>query len=58
MNPRISTHITASDVNDIDDSGVLTHGAHEAGDISWSDSNVRHHAKALLASETVVVELK
>ncbi len=58
QNPRISTYITASDVNDIDDVGVMTHGQHEAGDVAWSVSQVRHHAKALRASETVVVELK
>lgn len=57
-NPRISTYITASDTNDIDDAGVMTHNVHEAGDVAWSVRQVRHHAKALRASETVVVELK
>ena len=58
LNPRISTYITASETTDIDDAGKRTHGAHEAGDVSWSVRKVRHHAKALRASETVVVELK
>ena len=58
QNPRISTYLTASDTNDIDEAGVLTHSEHEAGDVAWSVRQVRHHAKALLASETVVVELK
>lgn len=57
-NPRISTYITASDAHDIDDAGVITHTVHDAGDVAWSVRQVRHHAKALRASETVVVELK
>jgi hypothetical protein len=58
QNPRISTYLTASDTNDIDGAGVMTHTVHEAGDIAWSVRQVRHHAKAQRASETVVVELK
>lgn len=58
QNPRISTYLTASDTNDIDEAGALTHTVHEAGDVAWSDRRVRHHAKSLRASETVVVELK
>ena len=57
-NPRISTYITASDTNDIDEAGVMTHTVHDAGDVAWSVRQVRHYAKALRASETVVVELK
>lgn len=57
-NPRISTYLTASDTNDIDEAGVLTQTVHEAGDVAWSVREVRHHAKALRDSETVVVELK
>lgn len=58
LNPRISTYLTASETDDIDGAGKLTHGVHQAGDVSWSVTKVRHHAKALRASETVVVELK
>ena len=57
-NPRISTYLTASDTNDIDEAGVLTHTVHEAGDVAWSVRQVRHRAKALRASEAVIVELK
>jgi hypothetical protein len=57
-NPRISTYLTASETNDIDDSGVLTHTVHDAGDVAWSAGEARRHGKALLASEAVVVELK
>ena len=57
-NPRISTYLTASDTHDIDEAGVSTHTVHEAGDVAWSVRQVRHHAKALRSSETIVVELK
>ena len=58
QNPRISTYLTASDTSDIDGAGVITQTVHKAGDVAWSVRKVRHHAKALRTSETVVVELK
>lgn len=60
LNARTVTYITPTDANTWDEAGAMSHSAHEAGDVSWSTSSVRHHAKSLSDGpfEAVIVELK